>query len=262
MQPLVVLTYPGHFLLTALTIRSYFQHHISVPVTVIADDLSDFAWSSYIADCEQLYKCTVIPVSQIASAARFKAGWIRQQIVKLYLDQVLPYDSWFFSDGDVEYHFAAPTDAIPYVIRSESTPNQQNQYTKDLLKVDHVKIDSRWDVSNPPFRTMQANTLRQLRQHVESVHNISFDQLHASVGGNMSEWALIANFQLTVLNQSVPLVYYPTVTIGQPVTLIPGQPDYCATCYVTDSAFGQAWWQEKQIDTDDRIWEYIVNISK
>ena len=280
MQPLVVLTYPGHFLLTALTIQTYFQHNPIVPVIVIVDDLSDHCWPNYIKDCENFYQCELILMSAIAITRQFNTGWIRQQIAKLYLDQILPYDTWFFTDGDVGYYHPAPQDVIPYVItRGGPAQEKQNAYVSKSLGIDNAGIWAEhehmdWEpgtyrhqvcVSNPPFRTMKTHTLQQLRYHIEKLHKKTIEELHISVIGlnnldySISEWELIANFQIHVLKEIIPLVYYPTI----PMDDINGSPyNYCRTCYTSDSAFNKDWWKEKNIHVDDSIWYSILNISK
>ena len=279
-QPLVVLTYPGHFLLTALTIQTYFQHNPIVPVIVIVDDLSDHCWPNYIKDCENFYQCELILMSAIAITRQFNTGWIRQQIAKLYLDQILPYDTWFFTDGDVGYYHPAPQDVIPYVItRGGPAQEKQNAYVSKSLGIDNAGIWAEhehmdWEpgtyrhqvcVSNPPFRTMKTHTLQQLRYHIEKLHKKTIEELHISVTGlnnldySISEWELIANFQIHVLKEIIPLVYYPTI----PMDDINGSPyNYCRTCYTSDSAFNKDWWKEKNIHVDDSIWYSILNISK
>ena len=279
-QPLVVLTYPGHFLLTALTIQTYFQHNPIVPVIVIVDDLSDHCWPNYIKDCENFYQCELILMSAIAITRQFNTGWIRQQIAKLYLDQILPYDTWFFTDGDVGYYHPAPQDVIPYVItRGGPAQEKQNAYVSKSLGIDNAGIWAEhehmdWEpgtyrhqvcVSNPPFRTMKTHTLQQLRYHIEKLHKKTIEELHISVIGlnnldySISEWELIANFQIHVLKEIIPLVYYPTI----PIDDINGSPyNYCRTCYTSDSAFNKDWWKEKNIHVDDSIWYSILNISK
>jgi len=274
MQPLVVMTYPGHFLLTALTIQSYFQHHPLVPITVIADDLSKFGWNTYIKDCHQFYNSKIIPVSSILPDFNVTDGWIRQQAVKLHLDQVLPYDTWFFTDGDVEFHFSAPHDTTPYTFTKGGQLQQdQNACVSTLLDTtnpgiwaEHPHMD--WDpktrrhqvcVSNPPFRTMKAETLTKLRQHVQQIHNTSLAQLLIGANHSFSEWELLASFQNTILKENIPTVYYPTTPIGEHNT---GSIHHCSTCFTTDSAFSRDWWKEKNILVTDNLWNHIVNIFK
>lgn len=258
-QPLVVLTYPDHFLLTALTIQSYLKHHTPSSITVIADDLSDRAWPNYIKNCEQQYNCSVVPVSTITSAVPFSNNsWIRQQIVKLHLDQVLTDDVWFFTDGDVEYCFPVPYNTVPYsIVRVDQERSSHNDYVTMMLGIDtpgiyaqHPDIDWRPDnrdqvcVSNPPFRTMQAHTLQLLRAHVEQQHQKSMIQIHQKLACLMSEWELIANFQTHVLKQNIDLVYCPTLPMN---TNMVSQSNYCKTCYHGDSEFNAEWWHQKEI---------------
>jgi len=286
-QPLVVMTYPGHFLHTALTIQSYFRHHNTVPVTIIADDLSEHCWPSYIKDCEDFYNYPVIPMSAIEPTKFFTHGWIRQQIAKLYLDQVLPYDTWFFTDGDVEYYFPAPANSIPYVItRGGQTQILQNNYVSKLLGISDVGIktehpDMNWIpdttyhqvcVSYPPFRTMTAKTLQQLRDHVENLHSNTFENMHQSGGiyrvghgedydhYSVSEWELIANFQINILHETIPLVYYPTAYPGTPIT--PCKYDFCVSGFDCDTAYPRDWWANYNITVSDTIWNNLFKIPR
>jgi len=261
-QPLVILTYPGHFLLTALTIQSYLQHHTPSSVTVVADDLSPHSWSGYLDHCAQQYNCKVIPTSSILEAVAFSNNhWIRQQIVKLHLDLVLDTDCWFFTDGDVEYCFSVPYNTVPYsIVRGGSERTLQDQYVATMLGIanpgiqaTHPDIDWNQDhldqvcVSNPPFRTMHADVLRQLRTYVQQLHNRSFVELHQQWKHLMSEWELIANFQTHILKQPIELIYYPTVPLSIVYNNQPNQPNYCGTSYQGDSEFDAIWWQQKGI---------------
>jgi len=276
-DPLVVLTYPGHFLLTALTIQSFLKHNTADSVYVIVDDLSRSCWPEYVDDCKQLYtNATILLVSDLAPAAYFNDPWIRQQVVKLYLDQLLPVDQWMFSDGDVEYFFPVPNNCIPYVItRGGPTQDQQNAYVAKMLGIadpgihtEHPDMD--WEsgtyrhqvcVSNPPFRTMYAQTLKQLRIHIETLHNQTVTQLHLTES-MASEWELIANFQLLVLKNTVDLVYYPTIPMIDPPLISANQPSYCATCYNTDADFDRQWWHSKGIVISDQLWKKLFNIAR
>jgi len=274
-QQLVVLTYPGHFLLTALTIQSYFRHHPRVPVTVIADDMCSDAWPNYLNDCADLYHPAIIrSVSRIAQAQQFQdEGWIRQQIVKLYLDQVLPFDTWFFTDGDIEFNAPVPHNAVPYTItRGGPTQDQQNSYVSTLLNVTPGVFDGQQVcVSHPPFRTMKAQDLEQLRNYVEQHLRCDFTDWHEQHithdGGElnpdgtprylMSEWELLATFQSTVLKQDIGLTHLQTDhTIGE-------EPKTCGTCFCTDSEFSRDWWQDYAgIVVSDELWDMVSKISK
>jgi hypothetical protein len=261
-QPLVVLTYPGHFLLTALTIQSYLQHHNPCSITVIADDLSPLTWPGYLDHCQQQYNCKIVPTSSMPVATAFANNhWIRQQMVKLHLDQVLDTDCWFFTDGDVEYCSPVAYNTTPYsIVRGGPERTIQDLYVSTMLGISnpgiraaHPDIDWTADhsdqvcVSNPPFRTMWSDTLQQLRSHIEQLHNNSMIAIHQQLKHLMSEWELIANFQTHVLKQNIELVYYPTVPLSTVYNSMPNQPDYCGTSYQGDSEFDANWWQQKGI---------------
>jgi hypothetical protein len=281
-MPLVVLTYPGHFLLTALTIQSYFQHHPQVPTTVIVDDISNLCWDTYLDDCEELYNCKIIKASSINSAVMLKNNpWIRQQIIKLHLDLILPFNEWFFTDGDVEYHFLAPRPAIPYKItRGGETQQKQNNYVSKVLGISNPGIFAshphmNWQpgttyhqvcVSNPPFRSMHSDTLIQLREYINQTHTKDIVTLSSQELNNqdylMSEWELIANFQMQILKQDINLVYYPTVPFDRLPDNRPNQPNYCSTGYEQDCAYSRIWWQSKGVEVSDRLWDIISKLEQ
>ena len=246
-----------------------------MPVTVIADDIDAATWPDYLTDCAELYApATIIPVSQLPEAHVFRhEGWIRQQIVKLYLDQLLPFDVWFFTDGDIEFSAPVPHTAVPYTVtRGGPTQDQQNAYVSTLLNVTPGVFDTQQVcVSHPPFRTMQSQDLVQLRAHVEQLHACDFAEWHrqhlTNNGGElnpdgtprylMSEWELLATFQSTVLQQDIGLTQFQTdYTIGE-------TPRTCGTSYDTDSAYSRNWWYtHAKIQVSDRIWNEISKISK
>ena len=282
-QPLVVLTYPGHFLLTALTIKSYTNFHNPHAIYVLVDDTSEKSWPEYFTDCQNFYKnCTVISTKTMPVVKAFaKNSWIRQQFIKLYLDQILDLEQWFFSDGDIEFVAVAPPNIIPYSIIGESnTQFIHNAFVSKLLNLDQVGIFAThpsidWTdtntaqvcVSNPPFRTMNKETLIALRKYIFDTHQKDLVDFYLDIqaGGQhllMSEWELLANFEKHILKQDPDLVHYPTYFIDNPPKDLPVNLNYCLTCYVTDSGFERGWWQHKQIDVDNRIWNHILEIPK
>lgn len=286
--PLVVLTYPGHFLLTALTLKSYCRYHKPSAVVVIVDDAGPWAWPDYVDDCQQLYQCEVKTTSHLESISLFKDNpWVRQQIIKLHLDQIVDFDRWFFSDGDVVYNFTIPENITPFTVTGGGlVQEQQNKYVSTVLKLPQVGIETTFDrgdgpetkqvcVSNPPFRFMQADTLQQLRQHIEELHNKSFCDVHEVIMlhdldcrphdpvYSISEWELIANFQRHVLGQDLNLQYYPTYNLGDTMGILaPNQPDYAHTCFNSDKDFGRAWFESQGIGVEDRIWNHLSKINK
>jgi hypothetical protein len=161
------------------------------------------------------------------------------------------------------------------ITRGGPTQDQQNAYVAKMLGIadpgihtEHPDMD--WEpgtrrhqvcVSNPPFRTMYSQTLKQLRIHIETLHNQTVTQLHLTES-MASEWELIANFQLLVLKNTVDLVYYPTIPMIDPPLISANQPSYCATCYNTDADFDRQWWHSKGIAVSDQLWKKLFNIAR
>lgn len=270
-MPLVILTYPGHYLLTALTIQSYLKYHPSTEVIVVADDVSNQAWSTYISDCKQLYKTQVIPVSTMPEAVEFSGtGWVRQQIIKLHLDQILDLDNWFFTDGDIVFlHSVDPTD-IPYSVPYFGEQTQkQNEYVSDLLGIVSVGVTKNGQqvcVSNPAFRTMERLILQQLRQHIKLKHNQTITELHqpylSSNSIGVSEWELIENFKQHVLGKELKLVKYAPHDVANVDADLNFFSHQFLTCYSTDQVFGRNWFAERGITVSDEIWKILLNISR
>lgn len=286
-DPLVVLTYPKHFLLTVLTIRSYLRHNTASEITVLVDDTDKHCWPSYLEDCAKYYstlhpQLKVVPVSQWELHKRFSGpwdSWIRQQFLKLHLDQVVSYTKWMFTDGDMYYINPVPRDAIPFSIVAPGGQFQSdsNQWCRLMLKTDSVGFflyhpdmhafarpgeEHQVCVSNPPCRTMTASTLVDLRAYVEKVHGCNIVdanfKVHAETNGNagvQSEWELIANFQHKIQNNPVPLEFYPTYPIERVHTTVDRYP-FCGTTFEPEN-FTREWFVEYGIECDNSVWNNI-----
>ena len=294
-SPLVVLTYPGHFVQTAVTIKSFFRHNPDVPCVVIVDDLSQHCWPTYVKDCESFYAdfcktLTILKVSALPQAHAKKDAlnsWIRQQIVKLHLDYLIDWPSWFFTDGDVEFKSAVPHDTVPYAINrpSYAVTERQNFYVSKMLDIDNPGIfathphmdwipDRRAQVcvSNPPFRTMHAKTLQQLRDYImdlrghtiEQAHSWLYDTFYNGIGEAPfieSEFELIENFRTHVLKENLNLIYYPVVdSFYEPDST--HIEEYCVTNFVTDHVLGKRWLDQQNIVVTDEMWTRLQKINK
>lgn len=270
-MPLVILTYPGHYLLTALTIQSYLKYHQPAKIIVVADDISHQAWPTYITDCKQLYKTQLIPTSSIPEAVKFSGtGWVRQQIIKLHLDQILDLDNWFFTDGDIVFlHTVNPMD-IPYSIPYFGEQTQkQNEYVSELLVSNSVGVTKNGQqvcVSNPAFRTMERSTLQQLREYIKIKHNQTIAELHqpylSSNSIGVSEWELIENFKQHILGIELNLIKYAPHDISNANADLNFFSHQFLTCYSTDYGFGQDWFAEQGVTVSDEIWQILSNISR
>lgn len=283
---------------TALTIRSYFSHAEAVPVTIIADDISRYAWPDYISDCTSFYAdladlITVIPMSSLPEAQFYNQsqnGWLRQQLVKLYLDRIIDYPTCFFTDGDMQFQFRPPRDSVPFTITNspqDTVRARQNAYVSQMLQipnpgivVTHPHMDfapncrAQVCVSNPPFRTMRAQTLQQLRQHIWDLRGQTIEESHTWMynmceylpNGDApfleSEWELIENFRVHVLGEDINPVYYPAV----PMSFTGHYPsvgmEFCVTTYVSDQGLGRDWFRDNNLEVPDQVWQRLAQIIK
>lgn len=294
--PLVILTYPGHFLLTALTIKSFLLHNSTTSITIVVDNLSRYCWPEYVAECEKFYKTlaktvSIVTVSQLPEAHVYNQptnGWIRQQIVKLHLDKLIEYPVWFFTDGDTQFYFPVPVDLVPYTITNctDDIRPRQNLYVAKMLDIpnpgiitQHPHMDwapecrSQVCVSNPPFRTMQAVTLQKLRQHIRKLRGQDIPQAHTWLYDTMhiagcdapfieSEWELIENFRAHVLHEDLNLIYYPTVPWTDRAANHTNNIEFCTTCFASDAQLGRSWFEQQDILISDSVWQRLEQISK
>ena len=271
--PLVVLTYPGHFLLTALTIKSYLEYHPTPSkLIIVLDDLSSQVWPSYYNDCTQLYSvlvpsCKILLTSAIPQAHKFASGWIRQQIVKLYLDTIVEHDQWFFTDGDIVFLHAVDYESIPYSLPIPT--DSQNNYICRLLGISQGGVFVNGDqvcMSDPPFRTMSKKVLIDLRNHVEMIHKRPLDEVHLDYQNekaiNVSEWELIESFKKYITQENLNLVRYAPHRLEN----IPDNLNFFThqflTCYNSDSKFGREFFQKWNVNVSDDLWQILSNISR
>lgn len=278
-EPLVVLTYPGHFMLTALTIQSYLKHHNPRDILVVVDDISGHAWPEYVDDCKNFYQQKIITASSLDFLKKESSGWVRQQLLKLYLDQLTGFSSWFFTDGDIVFRYPASTNIVPFsIVRGGDVRERQNNFVKTMLGLDTVGIyaqhpDIDWEpnnttqvcVSNPPFRSMLAQDLVALRTHVDTLHKRSFQQVWVecvqSFDCLVSEWELLENFKTYVQQQPSELMYYPSCPKDH-VKTKESDPDFCEHHFVSDAEFGRKELEHQGIKVSDRIWHHLEKISK
>lgn len=272
--PLVVLTYPGHFIFTTLTIKSYLKHHRPSRIIVLIDDLSPLAWPNYGLDCKNLYgqfDVEILKASDFEIFKKFyKDGWVRQQIIKLYLDTVIDCNEFFFSDGDIVFLHQVDHDSVPY---SEPIPTlvteSNNAYVSDLLGIDNPGFfinEKQICVSNPAFRNIKSEWLPDLRSRAEQHIKTSFDDYHVALQyGNafvMSEWELIENFKYHNLGMQLNLVKYAPNDFFYINHNLDFFDHRFITCYCTDAGVGQQWFLEQEIEEVDKYWHLIKDIHK
>ena len=279
----VILTFPGHFFQSVLCMRSIvnFYPNCVETVTMIADDVQCEPWTNYVQDLQQtlasVHKVNIVPVSTLPRIRDCVAGWWRQQLVKLTIDQILPGEHWFVVDGDVIFRSRCDVaDAVPISRRYDATSRWSQMcmnYVRGVLGTDQgIMHDNDQPVitSPVPFRHLDRDLLQALRDHVESRFHGDFVDLHlgwfqdqtivADINPPtrwvMSEWELIECFRQMVLGQQVPYhelgsgyqldAYQPTGTLENGIYI---------HSYQRDTEIGQTWFRNQGISVPDQIWQ-------
>jgi hypothetical protein len=248
------------------------QYH-SAPhkLFVIIDDINELAWPTYIEDCRNFYIAiepnvkivavsTVSPINQLTTS-----GWVRQQITKLYLDLIIDTESWFFTDGDIVFLHPVPSTDTPFSMPMETlVTRKQNSYVGTMLKTESVGIKFGGEqvcVSNPAFRTMHAQPLKDLRTHLQELHGKESYQLHETYPDEIgiSEWELIENYkQLTNIKPN--LVQY----APHPYSAITKKLNYFTKQFITgygvDATLERDWFKQRNILVADEVWNRATEI--
>jgi len=278
---IVLLTYPGHFLLSKLAIESIKKISPQSNITVIADNISNLTWNGYIDDCKVFYGVEVIPTNQTLNLlTMFKGdGWLRQQMIKLYIDTVVDFDEFFITDGDVEFLEQLPDNKFTpcYVTKWIGEPltvqepgpgdvsSQQAKYLEYILKIPYQPLNVEMPIrmtselcvatSGVPFRDIDKWTLNELRSYVSKLHCNDFLEIHKNIQFDtrfsVSEWELIEQFKEKILNQTPISFYCPPQPSGSNKGIF-------TTCFLSDKQMTKEWWMSRNIDIEF-IWDKLPN---
>lgn len=252
----VVLTYPAHFLHTAGTIKSIRQHHPEIrSYSAIIDDLSNIAWQDYPNDAEKFYgdlNCRVIRTSSLPFLQSITRPWVRQQTVKLYLDQLLDIENWFFCDGDCVLLAPWPDETISahpvlwgetgagfcrYVGFMLGLPNWQGFRNAQNCYV---------TTSAPPTRDMQGRKLQSLRQYVRERHGYEIWEIHRDhqrdAGFLPSEWELMDCFAAQIQQHTLVMNNYRHLV---------------EMSWSADHTLGIKFWRDQDIMISDELWDKL-----
>jgi len=253
----VVLTYPGHFLPTQLTLLSIKEHFPEITkYTVLIDDIGLPDKQEYLNKCLRLYQCDVVALSKFKFLNEFRGdAWIRQQIVKLYLDVILEVENWFFSDGDIGFTSHISEGVVPYgyasILEHDVRSDCEDRYLKEMLKLEIKKESNHFGkvcTSVAAFRDMSSCTLLDLRNYVEKHAGIGFMDLHLEIMKNpkyvMSEWELIEHFRTHVQHVSSDWLFCPPRDYSEYFnTISSGHPQpYFYTFYENNETVNTDFW--------------------
>ena len=282
-MPIVILTFPGHFFQTVLCLRSVVNLYpdCAETVTVVADDVQCEPWINYVQDLPQtlgsVHKVNIVPVSTLPLIRDCVAGWWRQQLVKLTIDQILPDFRWFVVDGDVIFRSRCDVENRVPISRHYDALNRWSQmcvnYVRGVLGTDQGIMhdhDQPVITSPVPFRHLDRDLLQALRDHVESRFHGDFVDLHLGWFQDqiivadidpptrwvMSEWELIECFRQMVLGQQLP---YHELGSGYQTDVdldrVNESNGIFLHSYQRDTVIGGTWFRDQGIAVPDPIWQ-------
>ena len=273
----VVLTYPGHFLMTLLCLKSLEKFYSPDRYYVLYDDLSSPAWPDYVDDCLTHYQfnnITLIPYTQVhPEIKKCDVGWWRQQLIKLCVDLCLPEDQWLVVDGDVIFDEHIDVRGVtPVHLREEhSSPISimVTRYVETMLKAPRIKVNGQTAItSSIPFRWLDRTGLVGLRNCVSS--NLGLDCITAHVemfkscdivGYDptaskmvMHEWELIEAYNQLQRSEQFRIVetgsgYH---TDSDTTLMLPGHRFRHSS--MMDAQFSQSWFAQQGFVVPDDIW--------
>jgi hypothetical protein len=192
LERVVITTFPGYFFSTALCLQSVNAHLPGLLIDIVIDDFDLNQWPGYVSDCEQ-YLTTQFPELNI-TFHRFSTlprvdharagGWFRQQLIKLHLDQIVSQDHWLIVDADVVLLDRPDLTTIPALPQPPGPIDYGNRlYVQYLLNTVQPWLGQEHEflcASGIPIRYISRDLLVNLRQHVQTLHQRNFLDLHLS----------------------------------------------------------------------------------
>jgi hypothetical protein len=262
----VVTTFPGYFFTQVLSLRSIQQYAAGFPIDIVIDDFGLRHWPSYVQDCQQfLNHCfpdnnfTYYLYSQLPGIEKVQTGgWFRQQLIKMYLDQLVPGDRWLLVDADVTFLETPNIDAVSAVIRGSNPIDCGNRmYVQHMLGTEQPWVNNEtefWCLSSVPFRLIERELIVNLRQHTTQLHNRDFLQHHLDLfetqqlvafdpAGQtmvMSEFQLIEVFRHRYYHNPLPIRRFGSSKF-----------DHSSN---KDWKFQRSWFEQHNIDVPDHYW--------
>ena len=282
-----VITYPGHCISTALTIKNFLElSKWSVPVYIFVDDQGEQYqnWpGNYLEDITQYYaECFPNIVFRYVMFSEFEFshiwdGWLRQQMVKLNLDRFLPGDLWYVTDGDVYVKELLSYGTTPYSYvpqRNKRIHAQNRSYLKHILHTPDILVEQNSRLiftHHAPFRWVEKLVLQKLRTHVSRAHGNDFNLLHIQLmrqqriigfgptdeSLSMTEWDLIEIFRANILGEDIGLEYWPLRTDAD----VENQAKFW-TFFGTDRDLDVNWFEKFNLNVPSDLQQKIQLISR
>lgn len=282
-----VITYPGHCISTALTIKNLLdQSKWNAPVYIFVDDQGEQyqTWpGEYLEDIKQYYaECFPNTLLRYVLFSEFEFdhiwdGWLRQQMIKLNLDRFLPGQLWYATDGDVYIKELLKFGTTPFNYvpdRNKLIHAQNRSYLAHILKTPNILIQHNSSLiftHHAPFRWVEKTVLQKLREYVSKEHVNDFNLVHIQLmkeeriigfgptdaSLSMTEWDLIEIFRANILGDDIGFEYWPLHTD----TDVENQARFW-TFFGTDRDIDISWFKNFNLNVPNDLQQKIQLISR
>jgi hypothetical protein len=269
---IVLTTFPGYFFTQILSLRSIQQHAAGFPIDIIIDDFELTHWPTYINDCKEYLehcfpgnKFNYYLYSELPGIEKVKTGgWFRQQLIKLYLDQLVPGDRWLLVDADVIFKESPKINSVSAVIREGGPIDLGNRmYVQHMLATSQpwvVNETEFWCLSSVPFRLIERNLLSELRQHSEKLHG-NFLQHHVDLFETQQLVAFDPNSQTMIMSEFQLIEVFRNRYYCNPLPIGRSNASKFDHTSLKDWKFERSWF-EQQLPVPDQYWNSSQTFGK
>lgn len=270
---IVLTTFPGYFFTQVLSLRSIQQYAAGFPIDIIIDDFQLTNWPTYVEDCKQ-YLAQCFPnnnfnyylYSQLPGIEKVKTGgWFRQQLIKMYLDQLVPGNRWLLVDADVEFQEPPQIDAVSAVVREGGPIDIGNRlYVQHMLGTTQpwvVNENEYWCLSSVPFRLIERDLIVELRQHAEQLHG-DFLQHHLDLFETQQLVAFDPQGQTMIMSEFQLIEVFRNRYYHDPLPIGRSNSSKFVHSSLKDWKFERSWFEQQQIPIPDQYWNSSQTFGK
>ena len=268
---IVLTTFPGYFFTQVLSLRSIQQYAAGFPIDIIIDDFRLTHWPTYVNDCQQyLNHCfpgnnfNYYLYSDLPGIEKVKTGgWFRQQLVKMYLDQLIPGSRWLLVDADVVFLEEPKIDVVIAVIREGGPIDLGNRlYVQHMLNTNQPWVVNETEflcLSSVPFRLIERDLIVELRKHAENLHG-DFLQHHLDLFDAQQLVAFDPDGKTMIMSEFQLIEIFRHRYYRNPLPIGRLSPDglHLASKFnhssQKDWRFERSWFAEQGVDTPDQYW--------
>lgn len=270
---IVLTTFPGYFFTQVLSLRSIQQHAAGFPVDIIIDDFQLTHWPTYVDDCRR-YLDYCFPdnnfnyylYSQLPGIEKVQTGgWFRQQLIKMYLDHLLPGNRWLVVDADVVFLETPGVDMLSATMGNGGPIDLGNRlYVEHMLGTDQpwvVSKDEYWCLSAVPFRLIERDLLIELRDQAEKLHG-DFLQHHLDLFEKQQLVAFDPEGQTMIMSEFQLIEVFRNRYYKHPLPIGICVASDFEHSSIKDWNFDRSWFEERGIYITDQLWECSQQFGK